>query len=171
MHRDAQGACRITDLAGHGNIGLRWRGVARRVVVDKDHRCRVQFQRPLHNLARIDGDMVQRAFGLFFIRDQDVFRVEEQDAELLGIAMRHHRVAIGQQGVPAGHDMPLHHAGARQSMRRRFDNFQFQRNGGSGTRYLPDLCDTSRQHTVEIAKMVDQRAGQRFDILPRDGAE
>lgn len=123
MHRDTQGACRITDLAGHGNIGLRWRRVARRVVMNKDHRCRVQFQRPFHNLARIDGDMIQRAFGLFFIRDQDVLSVQKQDAELFDIAMRHHCVAIGQQGVPARYDMPLHHAGARQSVRRRFDNF------------------------------------------------
>ena len=75
--------------------------------MDKDDRAGVQFKRAFCNLARIDRDMIDRAFRLFLIRDEDVLAVEVENAKLLHLQMGHGGVAIVQQSVPRGHDMPL----------------------------------------------------------------
>ena len=75
-----------------------------RVIMDQNQGAGRQFQRAAHDLARIDGDVIDGAAGLFLIRDQHVLAVEIEDAELPDLAMGHGGVAIIQQRVPTGQD-------------------------------------------------------------------
>lgn len=70
------------DLFGHGDVRLRRGRVARRVVVHQKERRGVEFECPFDHFPRVDGDVVDGAFGLFFVGDQCVFGVEEEDARL-----------------------------------------------------------------------------------------
>ncbi len=91
---------RVSDREGHVHVGLAGGWVARGVVVYEDHRGGVEFQRAFDDLSRVDGHMIHRAVGLRLIRDQDVFAVKIQDAELLQISVSHGGLAIFEQRVP-----------------------------------------------------------------------
>lgn len=65
----------------------------------KDGRC-VEFQGAFDHLARVDRDVIDGPFGLFFIRDQGVFRVEKEDPKLFGFTVGHDRVAVFDERVP-----------------------------------------------------------------------
>ncbi len=69
--------------------------------MDEDEGTGIEFKGALDNLTRIDRDMVNRAAGLFFIRDQDILAVKEQDPELFNAPVCHGGAAIGDDGVPA----------------------------------------------------------------------
>ena len=97
---DAERLCRVDDLARHFDVGVGGRRVAGGVVVDQDQRAGVEFQGAFDHLARVDGDMVNRAFGLFLIGDQHVLAVKEEDAELFGFAVRHGGVAVVEKRIP-----------------------------------------------------------------------
>ena len=64
----------------------------------------VQFKRPFDDLARIDGHVINGAFALFFVGDEDIFGIQKQNAELFSVAVGHDCVAIVDQRVPAGND-------------------------------------------------------------------
>ncbi len=101
MDRDAKSLSRLNDQIGHGDVGLRWGWIAGGVIVDQQDRRCVEFKGAFDHLARVNGDVIDGPFGLFFIRDQGVFRVEEKDTELFGFAMGHDRVAVFDERVPA----------------------------------------------------------------------
>ena len=52
------------------------------VVVDEDQRARRKLQRAAHDLARVDGRVVDGAFLLHLVGDQLVLLVEEEDADV-----------------------------------------------------------------------------------------
>ncbi len=79
---------------------LRRRRVAGGVVVHQDERGGRQFQRAFDHFARIDRGVVERAGLLYFVSDQLVALVEEQDAKLLLVGERHAGAAIADHVVP-----------------------------------------------------------------------
>ena len=56
-------------------------GDAGRMVVRKDHRGGVAFERGLHNFARINRSLCERAAKHFVGRDQPMLAVEKEDHE------------------------------------------------------------------------------------------
>ena len=133
--------------------------------MDQDQRAGRQFQRAAHDLARVDGDMVDGAAGLFLIRDQHVLAVEIEDAELLDLAMGHGGVAIIQKRAPTGQDGTVHDARPRQPLGRGLDDLEFLHHGGAGARDLGQPRRRRRQHAVEVAEMVQQAPGEGLHVL------
>jgi len=82
VHGDTDRRRCLDDIAGDSDVGLRWRRVAGRVVVHQDQRRRVQFKRPLDDLARIDRGVIDRAALLPLVFDQRVLAVEKQQVKL-----------------------------------------------------------------------------------------
>ena len=72
---DAQGAAGLDDLAGHVDVGGRWRRVARRMVVYQDHGAGRQLERAAHDLARIDRRVIDGAAVQGLVGDELVFLV------------------------------------------------------------------------------------------------
>jgi len=79
------------------------------MIVHQDKRASAVLQRPLDDLAGIDGRMIHCALGLHLVGDQDILAVEIEHAEFLGRCARHGRHAIidqrrpGRQGRLADH--------------------------------------------------------------------
>jgi hypothetical protein len=64
VEREAEARCGLLHLAGHLDVGLGGRGVARGKVVNHDERGGAELERPLHDFARIGRrtlDRVRRA--------------------------------------------------------------------------------------------------------------
>ena len=55
---------------------------------------------PLAGPRSLLRETFDRAARLFFIGDQNILAIQKQDAELLGLKMRHGGVAIVEQRVP-----------------------------------------------------------------------
>src|SRR5215204_4686771 len=70
------------------------------VVVDEDESGRRKLKRPLHDLARIDGRVVDRAGLLHLVRDQRVALIEKQQPELLLFSERHCGAAVVEHRAP-----------------------------------------------------------------------
>jgi len=162
---------RATDPLGHGYVGLRWRGIARRVVVHEDQGRGVDLQRALHNLSRVDGHMVDGTACLFLIRDQDVLAVQIQDAKLFGFPVGHGGVAIVQQRRPTRQDGTVDDPRARHPLCRGFDHLQFDYDGLTHPRHRAQPRDGRGDDAVEIAECIQKRAGKRFYVLPGDGTK
>ena len=88
-------------LACHVDVRLRGRGIARRVIVHQNNGGGVQFQCPLDHFTRVDRYMIHGATRLLFVSDQIVLTIKVEYAKLLRFAVRHRRMAIVQQRVPA----------------------------------------------------------------------
>ena len=69
--------------------------------MNEDQRASIQFQRTFGDLTRVDRDMVNSAFSLFFISNDDILTIKIENAELFGFPVGHGGVAIIQQGIPA----------------------------------------------------------------------
>ena len=171
MQHDAKHPGGILDLGGHVDIGLGRRGVARRMVVHQDQRRGIQLQRPLDHLARVDGHMVDRALGLFLVRDQHVLAIEEQDAELFGFAVAHRGMAIVQQRIPGRQNGLVHHPCPHQPLGRGFDNLQLLHNRFAHALDHQKPSGSGRDDAVEIAKCVKKLSCQGFHVLAGNGAE
>lgn len=78
----------------HGDVGLGGRGIAAGMIVHQDKGGGAMFQGALDDLAGIDRGMIDRAFRLHLIGDQDILAVEIQHPEFLGRGARHRRHAI-----------------------------------------------------------------------------
>jgi hypothetical protein len=78
---DAERRDDIDDRPCHGDVRLRRRRIARRMIVNEDERGRGELERALGNLARIDRGVVDRPDLLLLVRDQGVLLVEEKDPE------------------------------------------------------------------------------------------
>ena len=141
------------------------------MVVDQDQGRGVEFKRPADDFAWIDGDVIDRATGLFLVRDQDVLAIQVKDAELLDLAMGHGSVAIIQQRVPSRQDRAVHDPGPGHALCRGLDDLQFGHYSRPDALDLFQPCGGGRKHAVEIAEGLDQAAGEGFDILAGDGAE
>ena len=137
----------------------------------QDQRTRVQFQRPLDHLTRVDRDVVNRAACLGLIRDQHVLAVQKQHAELLDFAMRHGGVAIVEQRVPRGQNRLSDHPRPHHPLRRSLDQLEFQDHGRACPLYQCQSRHRGGDHPVEIPERVQQKPRQGFHILTRDGAE
>lgn len=72
-------------LDGTGNfyVGIAWRGVARRMVVDHHERARVEFECALAYLARIDRSLIDLTHALLLCGDETVLAVQKQDMKAL----------------------------------------------------------------------------------------
>jgi hypothetical protein len=70
------GPRRLDDGFRHVDIGARGRRISRWVVVHEDDRGGRQFERAPHDLAGIDGRMVDGSGLLQFVGDQRVLLVE-----------------------------------------------------------------------------------------------
>jgi hypothetical protein len=78
MQRKSKRLASVLHLGGHGNVSVRRGGVARGVVVHQDQGAGVQFKRALDDFTWVDGNVVNGAFGLFLIGDQDVLSVKKR---------------------------------------------------------------------------------------------
>src|SRR3546814_3044810 len=72
-----------------------------------------------HHLAGVDRGVVDGALLLYLVGDQAVALVEEQQAELLDLLVRHGHAAVGEQLVPGGdHVRSEEHTSELQSLMR-----------------------------------------------------
>ena len=78
MKRKAKRLRRAFNLRCHFAIALGGGRVAGGVIMDKDQRRSVEFQSAFDDLARIDRHVVDRAFCLRLVRNEDVLTVEEK---------------------------------------------------------------------------------------------
>ena len=137
----------------------------------QNDRAGVQFQRAFYHFAGVNGDMVDRAFGLFLIRHQHILAVKEKDAELFGFAMRHGGVAVIDQRIPAAEQGLVDHPGAHEALGGGLDDLEFLDDG------IPDAFDHAeargggRNDAVEITEGVQEEPCERFHILSGDGAK
>jgi len=157
MHHDTPRLCHGNDLARHGDVGLARRRIDGGMVVDQHDGRGGQFQRPAHDLARIDRRMVDRADLRHLIGDQGVLLVEKQDAELLarleghgGAARIDHRRPASQHGTPRHLPPCKALAGARRLGQ------QILRRGN---------------HFGEGSESAYQLLRNRLNVAPRDRAE
>jgi len=97
----------LLDILGHGDVGLGWGRIARRMIVHQDQRRGAELERALDDLARIDRRMVDGSALLAFILDQYILAIEEQDVELLDLAVRDLGAAVIDKLVPGVDDWPL----------------------------------------------------------------
>src|SRR6056297_1068579 len=86
VQRQPEGLGRGADPTRHVDVGGGWRGVSGRVIVHQDEGAGVQFQSPLDDFARIDGDVIDRALRLRLVGDEYVLAVQVENAELFGFA-------------------------------------------------------------------------------------
>src|SRR3546814_2001029 len=75
------------------------------MVVDEDEGGGAQLEGALHHLAGVDRGVVDGALLLHLVGDQAVSLVEEQQAELLALLVRHGLAAVGEQLVPGGDEV------------------------------------------------------------------
>ena len=92
VQRQSEILAPLLDFRGHAEIGLRWRRIARWMVVDQDQGAGVQHQRPLDHLARIDRDMVDCAGRDKLIGNDVVLAVEVEDVKALDGAANGERI-------------------------------------------------------------------------------
>ena len=100
VHGDAERACRLDDVAGDGDVGLGRGRVARGMVVHQDQGRGLQFEGALDDLAGVDRGVIDGAPLLPLMRDQCVAAVEEQQVELLDLAVGDVGAAVIDQPVP-----------------------------------------------------------------------
>ena len=105
-----------------------------------------------------------------FVRDQHVLAVEEQHAELLGLAARHLHRAIVEQRLPGRERRLSHHFGFGEPERGRLDDLQ------RGDRVLaqlffPQPLDGRGDDIAERPEAVDEALGQRLGVHARDRHE
>src|SRR3546814_8859892 len=87
------------------------------MVGDKDEGGGAQLEGALHHLAGVDQGVVDGALLLHLVGDQAVALVEEQQAELLDLLVRHGLAAVGEQLVPGGDDVAGHGLFAGEALR------------------------------------------------------
>ena len=171
MHRDPNRVARPLHLHRHLDILLARRRVARRMVVHQNDRRRVQFQRPLRNLARVDRHMIDRAVGLRLIRDQRVLAIQKQHPKLLRLAVRHDRFAIGHQIIPRRHNIALEHLRPPHPRRKGLCHAQVEIDLLVGPLHLQKPLPRRRNHAVQIAELFQKTLGQGLHINPRNRVE
>ena len=137
----------------------------------QDERRGVEFEGAFHDLSRIDRDVVDGAAGLLLVRDQCVFGVQIQNAKLFGVAVCHHGVAIIEQGVPTGDDLPCHDFAAGHAMCSGLYDLEFKNDDIADALDFVQGRGGGGQDAVEVAEMVDQGPRKGFDILPWNGTE
>ena len=171
VERDPKRLAGLLDLAGHADIRLRRCRVARRVIVHENEGRGIQLQRPLGNLPGVDGNMVDRPLRLRLVRDQDVLAVEEENPELLRLAMCHRGVAVVQNRVPARDHVRLQDARPRHPVGGRLNHLQVGDHRVAHALHAPQPMCIGGQNPVEIAEGVQKPPRQRFHVLPGDRAK
>jgi len=143
------------NILGDGDVGLRGGRVARRMIVHQDQRRSLELERALDHLAGIDRGVVDRPALLLLVLDQRILAVEEEDVELLDLAMRDVRGAIINELVPRADHRPLiefrpHHPKCRLAHRfERSDSGETEPGAG-------ESFDVSTQQLGEAAKPLEQ---------------
>src|SRR5690606_2572888 len=108
VDRDAQRLRGRNDHLRHVDVRARWGRIARWMIVHQDQGRRRKLERAFHNLAHIDGRVIDGAFLLHLVGDQLVFLVEEEDAETLPLIEALGSAAVVEDGVPRPeHRAPL----------------------------------------------------------------
>jgi len=67
----------LLDILGHRDVGLRWRRIARGMIVHQDQRRGAELERPLDDLAWIDRCVIDGSALLALILDQHVLAIKE----------------------------------------------------------------------------------------------
>ena len=137
----------------------------------EDERRRVELQRAPRHLAGIDGHVVDGALALRLVGDQHVLAVEEEDAELLGVAVGHHRAAVGHELVPGRDHRALDDARPRHAVREGLDDAELQPDLGRRARHLHQPVLGSGDDAVEVAEGGEERLGERLHVDALDGVE
>lgn len=106
------------EMACHLLVSPRWPWPAGRMVVREDDRGRAQLDTPFQDLARIDVDPVYCSRGQYFVRQQVVGGIEEQDAGLLDWCECHRVAQIIENRLLFGQDRPGGHASAQDMIER-----------------------------------------------------
>jgi len=141
------------------------------MIVNQDDRRRRQLQRPLDDLARIDGRVVDGAARLLLVGDERVLAVEEQHAERFVRRPRHGRGAVIDERGPGAQGGPVQQLRAGEPERRRLDDLELRDHALARALDLQDALARGRKHLREGAETADQRLGERLEVAPRDGGE
>ena len=171
VDHDGQHGQRALHLTRHVDVGAGGRRVAAGVVVHQDDGGRVQLQRALRNLPRVDGGVVDGAAGLRLVGQQAVAAVQEQDAELLHPLAREGGVEVVHQPVPVAQHGPVHHLGAHQAQGGGLHRLQC---GGPGLAHALDRLQLGHRGGDGVgvaAEARQQRAGDGLGVAPGQGQE
>lgn len=76
MDADPQRTGRRDQFLGQGDVLAAGLGIARRMVVDDDQRCRAKLQRAAYYLAHMHGGLIDRPLGDKLVADEDVLGVQ-----------------------------------------------------------------------------------------------
>src|SRR6516162_10525142 len=140
------------------------------MVVHQDQRRGAELERALYHLASIDRRMVDGAALLTLVLDEHVLAIEQQEMELLNLAVSDLSAAIVDELVPRTDHRPFLQLGSHQperclphqfdaSDRRRVETHSSERFG------------IGAQHLGEAPEALDQVRHQRFCIGARVGGE
>ena len=127
------------------------------MVVHEDQRRRAQLQGALDDFAGVDGRVIDRAALLLFVRDQRVLAVEEQQMELLDLAVGDVGAAIIDQPIPRPDDRPVAQFRLDQSQRRLAHGFQRRSPGDAEPRHLQEIVGVGG----ERLRYIDNRQRSR----------
>ena len=117
MQRNAERGGGFNDVSGDRDIGLRGGGVPGRMVVHQDQRRGAELERALYHLASIDRRMVDGAALLTLVLDEHVLAIEQQEMELLNLAVSDLSAAIVDELVPRTDHRPFLQLGSHQPER------------------------------------------------------
>ncbi len=90
----------------------------------KDEGARAQFQRAAHDLARVDGRVVDRADALHLVGDQGVALVQEENAKFFAVGIGHGGAAIVGHRREGREHGALFQRAARKAAGGRLDDLQ-----------------------------------------------
>lgn len=149
VKRDLEPFARFHDGARDAQIVGARAWIAGWMIMREDEAGRAEIERAPDDLAREDIRPIDRAADRDIVAQQPVFRVEIQDADLLGRLMRQMREQIVQHGAAARQDRT----------RLQFDLQRFQ-HGRPG-----------RQDHLARIRIGFELFGQRLAVCPEDGGQ
>jgi len=96
------------------------------MIVHQDEGRRRELEGALDDLARVDRRVIHRAPVLYFVGDQEILAIEEEDAEFLLSGSRHRCRAIIEKRVPGTERRTSEKPRLREPQCRSFDKFQLR---------------------------------------------
>src|SRR5215469_3046207 len=96
------------------------------MVVHEYERRRIERKRALDDLSRVDRRVIDRAFALDLVGDENILAIKEENSELFGLSARHGRMAIVQKSGPGAERRFADDPRSGKPERRRFDDLELR---------------------------------------------
>ena len=160
---DAERAGRRDDALRQIEVRGTDRWIARRVIVNEDHRHTPAVQRRADQGTDTDRTMINRAAHLERVRDQSVVAIEEERPKMLDRFHRGQQSKMGGNLCPAFEDWPAAHVRYCQVTDRAID--RGDQLPCSQFPYPAERCPVAADDIAERAETIDQSPGDRFRLV------